>query len=65
MYLVGYLYEDHHDARSLEHKVLEVCITHSMNMAYFIPNLIWHYNAHLTNGLFTFTAEQGLLRLLL
>jgi hypothetical protein len=24
MYLVGYLYEDYHDARSLEHKVLEL-----------------------------------------
>jgi len=30
--------------------------------AYVIPNLIWHYNDHLTNGLFTFTADYGLLR---
>jgi hypothetical protein len=27
MHLVGYLYEDYHDARSLEHKVL-----HSLNV---------------------------------
>jgi hypothetical protein len=26
MHLIGYLYEDYHDARSLEHKVLEKLI---------------------------------------
>jgi hypothetical protein len=25
MHLVGYLYEDYHDARSLEHKVRQIC----------------------------------------
>jgi hypothetical protein len=25
MHIVGYLYEDYHDAQSLEHKVLPVC----------------------------------------
>ena len=26
MHLVGYLYEAYHDARSLEHKVLYICL---------------------------------------
>jgi hypothetical protein len=27
MHLAGYLYEDYHDARSLEHKVFQYCPT--------------------------------------
>jgi hypothetical protein len=32
MHLVGYLYEDYHDARSLEHKVLKhhIYIVHTL-----------------------------------
>ena len=36
MHLVGYLYEDYHDARSLEHKVCYIvfmhlkCVSHSL-----------------------------------
>jgi hypothetical protein len=28
MHLVGYLYEDYHDARSLEHKMLVTALPH-------------------------------------
>jgi hypothetical protein len=35
MHLVGYLYEDYHDARSLEHKVTKFLI-HTINLQHFM-----------------------------
>jgi hypothetical protein len=41
MHLVGYLYEDYHDARSLEHKVKKkkfTCFVCSIKFAMFPPS---------------------------
>jgi hypothetical protein len=35
MHLVGYLYEDYHDARSLEHKEVQICKQRTLLHNYF------------------------------
>jgi hypothetical protein len=40
MHLIGYLYEDYHDARSLEHKVLERCFVSVFGVEIREPNFI-------------------------